>query len=396
MLVPRQALRSIQEIASPIRVAIFGSTGSIGKSALEVIASQRGRFEVVALVANRSADLLHAQALQFRPRFVGLGEAEALKKFRALPSTGSQIVGETEVHSLAALPEVDVVVAAIVGAAGLRCVETALCSGKKVALANKESLVTAGPLVTQAMQGSGAQLLPVDSEHSAIFQALQGAGEQEVSELTLTASGGPFWRLASSELDQVTPAQAVKHPRWSMGAKISVDSASMMNKALELIEAHWLFGLKPDRIKVLLHPQSIVHSLVNFIDGSQLAQLSVPDMKGPIAFAMAYPHGRLPGVMQGLDLAKIGNLEFFELDSKRFPAVDLARQCLAVGPAASAVFNMANEAAVGAFLAGRMKFTAITPFVERMLSEIQFEFPASFEGLHAVLAQVTKQIESRL
>lgn len=394
MLVPRTISRSTSRPERPIRVAIFGSTGSIGKSALEVIASQRDLFEVVAIVAKNNASLLNAQARTFGVRYAGLFDSSAAKEFAVLP--GCELVVGADVHALAGLHDVDVVLAAIVGAAGLSCVEVALRNGKTIALANKESLVTAGPLVRQLQQQSGARIIPVDSEHSAIFQALQGQLDSEISELILTASGGPFREMPLAELSTITPQQAVKHPRWSMGAKISVDSATMFNKALELMEAHWLFDVAPARIKVLVHPQSIVHSLVSLVDGTQLAQLSVPDMKGPIGYALSYPYARFAGCMPQLDLRSVGRLDFFDLDEERFPAVALARECLADGSSACAVFNVANEAAVEAFLAGKLRFNEICSFVRAAVREERFSFPQSFQALHGMIESLSVALRKRL
>jgi len=366
VLVPL-AVTSPPRRQAPRRVVILGSTGSIGQSALEVIRRNPEAFEVLGLLAGRNVDLLARQAAEFRPRFVALADEPASRP--PLPGETEFLVGGGAATALASLPEADTVVAAVVGAAGLPGVMAGLAAGKTIALANKESLVMAGSLVAELMRGSGAVLLPVDSEHSAIFQCLQGAHEREISRLILTASGGPFLDLPAADLDRVTPEQATNHPRWRMGPKISVDSATMFNKALELIEAHWLFGLPEEKIDVIIHPGSIVHSAVELIDGSLLAQLSTPDMKGPIAFALSYPIGRLPGTMTPLRLEELGKLEFRPLEAGRFPAVGLARQCLRAGGAATAVMNIANEVAVGAFLEKRLSFSRIVPVVERALEQ---------------------------
>jgi 1-deoxy-D-xylulose-5-phosphate reductoisomerase len=313
------------------KIVILGSTGSIGCNALEVIRKFPDKFEVYALVAGKNKALLSEQVKEFSPKIALLAED--------------------------------------VGVAALLPTEAAIDSGKKVLLANKESLVCAGEILSAKAGHSGAQIVPVDSEHSAIFQLLSHENRKDLNKVTLTASGGPFLRTAKEEFAKITPAMAVKHPKWSMGRKISVDSATLMNKALEVIEARWLFDLAPEKITVIVHPQSIIHSLVEFCDGAQFAHLSVPDMKGAIAYALAYPKERLPKVMQPLDLAALKTLSFEEVDSERFPAVQLAYKCLKIGGAAPCVLNLANEAAVGRFLAGNLSFDKITTVVEETLEQ---------------------------
>jgi 1-deoxy-D-xylulose-5-phosphate reductoisomerase len=398
MLIPSAALRSESKPNRPLRVAIFGSTGSIGKSALEVVAENPRQFEVAALIAHKNAELLYAQAKAFHPRYVGLVDEPAAKQFAALGQIdGWELVaGEEAVADLAALPEVDVVLAAVVGAAGLRSVHRALAAGKTIALANKESLVAAGSLVVQLQKKTGAKVIPVDSEHSAIFQALQGQLRGSIEGLTLTASGGPFLKRPLADFKKVTREEAVRHPRWSMGAKISVDSATMMNKALELIEAHWLFGVAPAKIDVVVHPQSIIHSLVRFVDGSQIAQLSVPDMKGPISYALAYPFSRIAHAVAELDLRKIGSLEFSALDQEKFPGVSLARECVAQGGGAAMVLNVANEVAVEAFLAGRLSFDKINEFCRKSVEESERRVAQSFEELYGEISELTSVLRARI
>ncbi len=389
MLVPVPGKCDTPPDGGPRRVLLCGATGSIGRSTLEVIGNHPGKFELVGITANSNAGELERIASLHRPKYVGLSDHRAAASLQGREKQAFElVVGEAETAELAGLPEVDVVVAAVVGVAGLRSVETAVHAGKTIALANKESLVAAGELVQGAQSRSGAKILPVDSEHSAIFQALQGVQATDLDSLVLTASGGPFLDRNRRELSGVTPEEAVRHPRWSMGAKISVDSATMMNKALELIEAHWLFGVEESRIEVLVHPQSIVHSLVRLCDGGMLAQLSVPDMRGPIAYAMQYPHGRLGEVMPRLNLEEVGQLSFRKLDQGRFPALRLAREALAAGGLAGAVLNLANEAAVQAFLKRRIAFDGIEPFVEQALSDNSRAPATSFAELYTALEEL--------
>lgn len=349
------------------KVVVLGATGSIGSSTLAIIKQFPERFSLWGVSAHRQVDKVAAIAAEYHPAVVVLGDESLIPVFRErCPSfRGEVLVGEAGLCNLAASPEADLVVAGIVGVAGLRPVEAALRAGRRVLLANKESLVCAGAHLTQLASAKGGQLIPIDSEHSAIFQLLEGRGRDDLEELILTASGGPFWRLDAATLSEVTPEQAVKHPRWNMGAKISVDSATLVNKALELIEAAWLFDLPEDRLSIVIHPESIIHSLVHFRDGVQFAQLSVPDMRGPIAYGMAYPEGRLEGAMERLRLEQVGSLTFAPLDETRFPAPSLARQCLRSGGNAAAVFNLVNESAVDLFLRGALRFLEINVLIER-------------------------------
>jgi 1-deoxy-D-xylulose-5-phosphate reductoisomerase len=351
------------------KIVILGATGSIGKSTLDLVERSPDRFEVVAVTAATNSEALAQIARRTGARrAVVADESHAAELKDALAGTACRAASGEEALIEAATADADLVIAAIVGCAGLRPVMAAVEAGRIVALANKEALVTAGELMTNAAHRNGATLLPVDSEHNAIFQCLAGSRSEDVSRLILTASGGPFRTTPAATMREATPAQAVAHPNWSMGAKISVDSASLMNKGLELIEAHYLFGLPSERIDVLIHPQSVVHSLVEFVDGSVLAQLGSPDMRVPIGYALAWPK-RMPTPAQRLDLADIGKLEFEAPDLDRFPALRLAREALECGGAAPIILNAANEVAVASFLSGAIRFTDIVPVVERALAE---------------------------
>jgi len=356
------------------QIAVLGSTGSIGTSALEVIHASQGRLRAIALSANTRLEELVAQAQQQRPRWVIATDEQAAAEFdwSGLPAESELLVGASALNEVVAHEEIDIVLAAIVGSAGLDSTWAALETGKTVALANKETLVTAGPLVTKLAEERGALLLPVDSEHSAIFQALQAGQPAEVERLVLTASGGPFRNYSPEQLKRVTVAEALEHPIWDMGPKITVDSATMMNKALEIIEARWLFGFEAEQIDVVIHPQSIVHSLVEFVDGSTIAQLSPPDMKLPIQYAFYYPD-RVAGVAKRLDWQQSFRLDFIPPDPDQFPALKLGHQCAQSGGTSGAVLNAANEAAVGAFLAGELHFTEIVPACRSVLESHNFE-----------------------
>ncbi len=345
-------------------VAVLGSTGSIGVQTLDLLARFPERFEVVALAAGRNADLLAQQVLLHRPALVAIGDSRRRDALAAAAGeAGSELVTGLEgLLAVATHPRADVVLAGIVGAAGLLPTYEALRAGRTVALANKESLVMAGALMQQAAARSGGTLIPVDSEHSALHQCLRGASMDHVRRLILTASGGPFRTTPRERLEKVTPEEAVRHPVWDMGPKISVDSATLMNKGLEVIEAHWLFGLPGNRVDVVLHPQSTVHSMVEMVDGSVISQMGVPDMRGPIQYALAFPD-RFPGPVPAPDLPAIGTLEFFPVDRDRFPCLSIAYDALAVGGTAPAVLNAANEIAVEAFLDRRLPFTGIARVV---------------------------------
>jgi 1-deoxy-D-xylulose-5-phosphate reductoisomerase len=350
-------------------LAVLGATGSIGASTLDVAAAHRGRYRVFALSAHGSADALFELCRAHRPRFAVLSGVAEDSRIRArFSELGTDLLfGHAALEAVVTHPDCDAVMAAIVGGAGLRSTLAAAAAGKRVLLANKEALVMAGPLVVRAARESGAQLVPVDSEHNAVFQCLSDV--RLVQRIILTASGGPFRSAPLEELDAVTPDEACAHPNWVMGRKISVDSATMMNKGLEVIEARWLFDLPAERIEVLIHPQSIVHSLVEYVDGSVIAQLSNPDMRVPIAHALAHP-GRIASGARPLDLAALRSLSFEKPDQQRFPCLALAHAALREGGTAPAVLNAANEVAVEAFLAGRIRFTAIAPVIADTLASI--------------------------
>jgi 1-deoxy-D-xylulose-5-phosphate reductoisomerase len=349
-------------------VAILGSTGSIGVQALDLIARFPERFEVVALAAGRNVDLLARQTREHRPRLVAIGEAERRADLvAAAREAGSAIeAGPEAILAVAGHPDAPWVLSAVVGAAGLRPTHHALRKGKTVALANKESLVMAGRLMRETADASGGTLIPVDSEHSALHQCLRGERLSEVQRLILTASGGPFRTTPLERLARVTPQEALKHPTWEMGPKISIDSATLMNKGLEVIEAHWLFGLPGERIDVVLHPQSSVHSMVEMIDGAVICQMGVADMRGPIQYALGYPE-RFAGPVPAPDLSAPHTLEFYPVDEQRFPCLRLAYQALQAGGTAPVVLNAANEVAVQAFLEGRLDFLGIARLVADVL-----------------------------
>ncbi len=365
------------------RLAILGSTGSIGVSTLEIVAAHPERFEVVSLTAGNNLERLAEQVRRFRPQLVAvLREEDADRLRRQLGQNGTTIVAGIEgLIACATHAAVDMVVSAIVGAAGLMPTMAAIEAGKDIALANKETLVTAGPLVMAAVARKGVQLFPVDSEHSAIFQSLQGHRHSDVRRLILTASGGPFRDRALAELKHVTPADALAHPNWSMGRKITIDSATMMNKGLEVIEACWLFDLPPERVAVHIHPQSIIHSMVEYVDGAVIAQLGIPDMKTPIAYALSYPE-RLPLDLPPLDLCTLATLTFQAPDLQRFPCLGLAYRAFAMGGTAPAVLNAVNEVAVDAFLAGRIGFLDIAATIRTTLEECR---PAPLDHIDDVL-----------
>ncbi|MGE5153299.1 MAG: 1-deoxy-D-xylulose-5-phosphate reductoisomerase [Bdellovibrio bacteriovorus] len=375
-----------------IGVAVLGSTGSVGVSTLDVVARHPDRFRVVALTANDNAERLAEQCRRFRPRYAAMANREAAGRLAGLlagRAEGPEILaGVQGLEEVASLPETDYVMAAIVGAAGLPPTLAAARAGKRVLLANKESLVMAGALFMGAVAESGAELLPIDSEHNAIFQCLpsvfrRGLPEVGVERILLTASGGPFLHWPAERLAAVTPEQACAHPVWSMGRKISVDSATLMNKGLEVIEACWLFGTTPDRVEVVVHPQSVVHSLVQYRDGSVLAELGNPDMRTPIAQALAWPD-RLDSGVAPLDLVGVGRLEFQASDPHRFPCLGLAYQAARTGESGPTVLNAANEVAVAAFLDGRLGFLQIAELVDRVLQSMPLE-PVVDVGLEVLL-----------
>jgi 1-deoxy-D-xylulose-5-phosphate reductoisomerase len=371
-------------------LTILGSTGSIGVSTLDVVARHPEKFQIIALTAQRQVEALFRQCLQFKPRYAVLLEEKAANELRVLLREAGVSVevlhGVDALEQVCVLPEVHAVMAAIVGAAGLRPTLAAAHAGKKILLANKETLVMAGRVFMDAVHASGSALLPIDSEHNAIFQALPASynGDMRahgVCRILLTASGGPFRNTPLDDLRHVTPEQACAHPNWVMGRKISVDSASMMNKGLEVIEAHWLFNASADDIQVVIHPQSVIHSLVEYVDGSVLAQLGNPDMRTPIAYGLAYPE-RIDSGVAALDLFKVATMDFSAPDFARFPCLALAYQALRAAGTAPAMLNAANEVAVEAFLAQRIQFLSIARIIEQVLETLPVN---PVEGLKDVL-----------
>jgi 1-deoxy-D-xylulose-5-phosphate reductoisomerase len=349
-------------------IALLGSTGSIGLSTLDLVRRFPERFKVYGLVAGENLKRLMSQIREFAPKCVAIKNEEDVPRLRKLLGNNrvEVLCGERGAAAVSMAHEVDIVVAAIVGGAGLVPTLAAVRAGKEVALANKEALVMAGEIFVSAAKQKGVRLLPVDSEHSAIFQCLQGNRRDEVDKLILTASGGPFLRTPLKLLNRATVAQALKHPNWKMGRKITIDSATMMNKGLEVVEARWEFDMDPSRIDVVIHPQSVVHSMVRYQDGSIIAQLGIPDMRIPIAYALTYPH-RLKGGWKPLDLTQHGELSFLPVDSKRFPALQLAYAALKEGGTMSAVLNAANEVAVTAFLERKIGFRDIHRIIDKTM-----------------------------
>jgi 1-deoxy-D-xylulose-5-phosphate reductoisomerase len=374
-------------------VAVLGSTGSIGMNAIEVIEGSKGRLNACALSAHGKLECLLEQARRLKPRWIVATDEKAAGAFswKGLPAGTELFVGAAGLAQVVAQDDVDVVLAAIVGSAGLRGTWAALEAKKTVALANKESLVMAGPLVMDLAQKQGASILPVDSEHSAIFQALRAGQPAEVRRIVLTASGGPFRTLHPDALKQVTVHDALSHPTWQMGPKITVDSATLMNKALEIIESRWLFQVEPDQIEVVIHPQSIVHSLVEFVDGSTIAQMGPPDMKLPIQYALEYPHRR-NGIALRMNWREPMHLDFEPPDEDRFPALKLGKTCAQAGGTSGAVLNAANEAAVASFLAGELHFTEIVPACRSVLGEHPYETNPTLERLFELDAWARREI----
>lgn len=355
------------EASRPMRLSVLGATGSIGTSTLDLVSRTPERFEIVALTAQSNANELAALAIRHRAKLAVIGDEAKLQDLRAaLAGTGIRAAAGTAALVEAALEPADCVLAAIVGAAGLKPTFAAASQGHRVALANKECLVSAGHVFTAAVARSGAELLPVDSEHSAAFQVLTGADPASIDKIVLTASGGPFRSWTREAIAAATPEQALKHPNWSMGAKITIDSATLMNKGLELIEAFHLFPVSVDRLDCIVHPQSIIHCLVSYIDGSVLAQMAPPDMRTPIAVALAWPD-RMPAPTEKLDLARLATLTFEAPDEERFPALRVARAAMRRGDTAPAVLNAANEVAVKAFLDRRIKLLDIAALVEETI-----------------------------
>ncbi len=363
------------------RICILGSTGSIGTSALSVIESMPGELTVRSLAARRDWEQLADQARRHRPRAVALCDADSARRLAGrLNGLGTRVLsGAAAMEELACDPDVDVVVCAVVGVAGLPAALSAARAGKTIALANKEALVVGGELLTGAVRRSGARLLPIDSEHSAVFQAAQAGQPAEIRRIILTASGGPFRTWPAERIENATVEEALNHPTWQMGPKVTVDSASLMNKALEVIEARHLFDVPADRIEVLVHPESLVHSMVEFVDGSVIAQMGPTDMRSPIQYALTWPR-RADSVCGRLDLGRLRTLTFEPPDRERFGALDLGYRVAQTGGASGAVLNGANEAAVEAFLAGRIRFGRIIPLVRRALDEHERTMAAGRDG----------------
>ncbi len=378
------------------KIAILGATGSIGKSTLDLIERSPDRFEVVAVSAATNAKALADIARRTGAKLAVVADPERLGELQqGLEGTACRVAAGADALLDVARSDAELLIAAIVGCAGLTPVMAAVEAGRTVALANKEALVTAGALMTDAAAQHGATLLPVDSEHNAIFQCLAGSAREDVSRIILTASGGPFRTASAAVIASATPAQAVAHPNWSMGAKISVDSATLMNKGLELIEAYYLFGVPSERIDVLIHPQSVIHSMVEYVDGSVLAQLGSPDMRIPISYALAWPE-RLATPAQRLDLAAIARLDFEEPDLRRFPALRLAREALEQGGSAPIVLNAANEVSVERFLAGAIRFTEIAEIVEEALQRADIVKPQSMEQVLQIDRMTREDVDSAM
>ena len=380
-------------------ISLLGSTGSIGLSTLEVVAANPEHFRIEGLFAGSQFEALAQQIKRFRPAIAGIANKESFEPLCAAlgvsASAGSWertrlVCGDDQISATIRESSSELVVAAVVGMAGLSGVLAALESGKDVALANKESLVVAGGLVVDKARATGATIIPVDSEHSAIFQALRGVPVGDRSSVILTASGGPFLNTPIEEFAAISPERALKHPKWSMGAKITIDSATLMNKALEVIEARWLFDLTPEQIEVIIHPQSIIHSMVRLKDETVLAQLSEPDMKGPISYALTYPHSRLTRVMKPLDFAAIGELTFYPVDHVRFPGIQRALECLRGANGAPAVLNAANEVAVAEFLNRAIPFTSIYKIIDGSLEKFGDLRYNSLEELEGLCFSVTE------
>ena len=385
----------VEPLVVPQRVTVLGATGSIGLNTLKVMAAHPEWFQLYAISANTNVSLMHELCLRYQPRYAAMQCEVAARQLQQLLGTGSGILvlsGAQALADIASASEVDCVMAAIVGAAGLMPTMAAVQAGKRVLLANKEALVMSGQLFIDAVAESGAQLLPIDSEHNAIFQCLPAQVQQQlgradlaaagVEQILLTGSGGPFRQLPLAELAQQTPAAACAHPNWSMGQKISVDSATMLNKGLEYIEARWLFNCQPAQLKVLLHPQSVVHSMVQFSDGSVLAQLGQPDMRTPIAYGLSYPQ-RISAGVAPLDFTQLSALTFSAVDQQRYPCLQLAIDACWQGQWATTSLNAANEVAVAAFLAGQIKFTDIHSVCAEVLAAIS---PTTLNSLAAIVS----------
>lgn len=367
-----------------MKIAVLGSTGSIGTSTLDVVRQYPDLYQVVGLSAGANTGLLADQVAEFSPRYVSMADHDGAAELRQRLDGADVAIGNGEGGAVeaATLPEADMVVAAIAGSAGLAPTLAAVQAGKDVALANKESLVMAGALMTREAERSGGSIVPVDSEHSAIFQLLRGHEPREIRKIILTASGGPFLYHTAEQLDHVTPEEALNHPRWKMGKKVTTDSASLMNKGLEILEAHWLFGLPAERIEVVVHPQSIIHSMVEFVDGTVFAQMSEPDMKGPIAYALSCPE-RLADITTPLDFARLAELTFLAPDLERFPALRLAYEAMRAGGLMPAVMNAANEVAVEQFHELKIGFTAMSRLIETVMSRFRNTDDTDLESVMA-------------
>ena len=373
------------------RLVILGSTGSIGLNTCDVVRSLQPDFEIVGLAAKSNVEEMLRQVEEFRPRVVALDDKEAAKELsrRAVPET-KVLAGMDGVREVAALEEADMVLCAIVGAAGLLPVIEALGAGKNIALATKEVLVMAGEIVTRLARKNGCQIIPVDSEHSAVHQCFRGEELSKIRRIVLTASGGPFFGDSGRDLSRVTPAEALQHPRWEMGDKVTIDSATLMNKALEVIEAKWLFGVDLDRIDIVIHPESIIHSMVEFVDGAIMAQMNEPDMRIPIQYALTYPE-RAPRNVVPFDFQKNSRLTFFEADSERFPCLRLGREAATIGGTMPAVLNAANEVAVEKFLRGEIGFTAVPLWIEEAMARHNPINNPAIDDILAVDAEVRKE-----
>lgn len=369
-------------------IAILGSTGSIGTQTLDVVSRYPDRFKADVLTANRNVELLAAQAVEFGARDVVIcDESRYAELKRKLSGTGINVhAGMDAICGLVVEKDIDVVVGAMVGFSGLRSVVAALQAGKTIALANKETLVAAGAVVDALVKSGHGSILPVDSEHSAIFQCLQGSHGDKVARIHLTASGGPFRTWTRDSISTATAADALKHPNWNMGAKVTIDSATMMNKGLEVIEAKWLFGVEPERINVVVHPQSIVHSMVEYEDGAVIAQLGAPDMREPIQYALSYPH-RIPLSNRKLDFAAISTLDFQAPDTEKFPCLAIAFDAIRRGGTAPAIMNAANEVAVKAYLEGRINFYGIADLISGTMNSMQIKDNPTLDDIFAVNAE---------
>jgi 1-deoxy-D-xylulose-5-phosphate reductoisomerase len=373
------------------KIVVLGSTGSIGRNTCEVVRSLGDALQVVGLAARSNVEEILRQVEEFSPRLVALADEEAAEELRRRIARGTEVVaGMDGVTKVAALDEADIVVCAIVGAAGLLPVIEALESGKDIALATKEVLVMAGEIVTRLAREKGCQIIPVDSEHSAVHQCLRGEDITKIRRIILTASGGPFFGDSRRDLSRVTPAEALQHPRWEMGNKVTIDSATLMNKAFEVIEAKWLFGVDLDRIEIVIHPESVIHSMVEFVDGAIMAQMNEPDMRIPIQYALTYPE-RVPRNVVSFDFRKNSQLTFFEADPERFPCLRLGREAAAIGGTMPAVLNAANEVAVEKFLSGEIAFTDVPLRIEAAMTRHKPVINPTIQDILAADAEVRRE-----